>query len=230
MAMVPLRISAALLLLGMCSELPVVAGNKTVEVVLARYDEDTSWTNGYPETSFTIYNKGSPPLPAAKQNIENVGRESDTYLHHIIENYDSLADWTVFSQASAPSVGHSFGDRQSGHMVDGVKFDDYLQPNDDSYFVFSCASAFPECFETERLSMCTDRTRRSMRGALIQEKTPGSKCPAQISEWDNWWYHHEHAHVTRLQQTESLSPLEFYSTYIAERPIAQNERALFVFA
>jgi len=31
--------------------------------------------------------------------LPNEGRESDTYLHHIIKNYDNLADLTIFTQA-----------------------------------------------------------------------------------------------------------------------------------
>jgi len=33
-------------------------------------------------------------------NIENYGREADTYLHHIVENHTNLADVTVFLPAS----------------------------------------------------------------------------------------------------------------------------------
>ena len=33
----------------------------------------------------------------------NVGRESGAFFEHIVENYDALAEWTVFSQAHAPS-------------------------------------------------------------------------------------------------------------------------------
>jgi hypothetical protein len=31
-------------------------------------------------------------------HLENVGRESHTYLHHILENYDALAALTIFCQ------------------------------------------------------------------------------------------------------------------------------------
>jgi hypothetical protein len=46
-----------------------------------------------------IYNKGNK-LDIENENIlENVGRESETYLHYIIENYDNLPDVVVFTQA-----------------------------------------------------------------------------------------------------------------------------------
>jgi len=62
--------------------------------------------------------------------LPNVGRESHTYLHHIVEHYDSLASWTVFSQAEAPTVGYGSHEDSSflgaGHMLDGVSFHDYV--------------------------------------------------------------------------------------------------------
>ena len=33
------------------------------------------------------------------QPLPNVGREGGTYIHHIVENYDRLANYTIFSQA-----------------------------------------------------------------------------------------------------------------------------------
>jgi|LakMenE01Jun11ns_1017448.scaffolds.fasta_scaffold9659691_2 hypothetical protein len=66
-----------------------------VELVLARYKEDISWCNQIFGCKITVYNKfqGCNLLP-------NIGYEAHTYLHHIVANYDSLADVTVFSQAS----------------------------------------------------------------------------------------------------------------------------------
>jgi len=204
---------------------PAVSKNPSVEVVLARYDEDTSWATQYKDrANISIYNKGPIPHPDAKEQLPNVGRESHTYLHHIIENYHTLADWTVFSQATAPSVGHLMsGKNKGGHMLNGVDFDDYLQPREDSYFVFSCASAFPECYQTDRRSLQTQYT----VGMVF--KDDGSECPATSAGWIDWWYHPKHAHVTRLYQKNALSPLEFYSKFIAERPLP-HKAATFVFS
>lgn len=67
-----------------------------VEVVIARYKEDISWIkllNPLLPYRTRVYNKfeGENLLP-------NVGREAHTYLTHIVENYDNLADYTVFLQ------------------------------------------------------------------------------------------------------------------------------------
>ena len=70
-------------------------------LVIARYAEDITWTNAYHDITL-IYNKGADNLhldTPTKLRLENVGREGHTYLHHIIENYDCLADQIIFSQA-----------------------------------------------------------------------------------------------------------------------------------
>merc|ERR1719235_888517 len=85
-------------------------GKKEVELVLAHFNENQSWSDPYAAIR-TTYCKGSP-VPGCVP-LENVGREGHTYLHHIVTNYDNLAEWTVFSQAGAPGVGYK------GHRLGG---------------------------------------------------------------------------------------------------------------
>ena len=72
---------------------------KSYKIVVARYNEDVDWL--LPEMkNVIIYNKGEP-LKNTKMtsiNIPNVGRESETYLHYIIDNYDNLPDVVCFTQ------------------------------------------------------------------------------------------------------------------------------------
>ena len=76
------------------------------QYVVARYNEDINWLRlNYTEPNkgiapIILYNKGesieySGPVIA----LPNVGREAHTYLYHIVNNYDNLADITVFTQA-----------------------------------------------------------------------------------------------------------------------------------
>jgi len=79
------------------------------ELVAARYSEDMLdlITRLPDDVRLTVYNKGDKlNLPAKVRaragrvvQLRNVGREGHTYLHHIVENYDNLADLTIFSQA-----------------------------------------------------------------------------------------------------------------------------------
>jgi len=65
-----------------------------LQLVVAHYREDLSWLDDFRMLAVTIYSKGG----SGEHLLPNVGREAHTYLHHIIENYDRLADVTVFLQ------------------------------------------------------------------------------------------------------------------------------------
>ena len=77
-----------------------------MKLVIARYDEDVTWTNGLKDV--IIYNKSSS-LPNSKhpfKQLTNVGREGHTYLHHIIQNYDQLDEYTCFMQGNPFNHSH----------------------------------------------------------------------------------------------------------------------------
>ena len=85
-----------------------------IEIVIARYNEDLNWINKIIDKSIkiTIYNKGLDNIKdiSNKYNftiipLKNIGRESHTYLYHIIKNYDNLAEQTIFCQGD--SIFHS---------------------------------------------------------------------------------------------------------------------------
>lgn len=72
------------------------------KLVVARWNEDATWARAYPHV---IYDKGGAPLDETGLNVvkldENPGhRESHTYLHHIIQHYDDLDDFTTFCQGN----------------------------------------------------------------------------------------------------------------------------------
>jgi len=78
-----------------------------IEIVVSRYNEDLVWLKSkkfrYPTT---IYNKGTndnfyKPKGCKVVKLPNVGRESHTYLYHVINHYDSLSHLTIFLPGSA---------------------------------------------------------------------------------------------------------------------------------
>jgi hypothetical protein len=72
----------------------------STEVVIARFNEDISWIkNINSNIKKTIYNKGSDYLIDTKQ-LPNIGRESDTFLRHILENYSRLSEYNIFLQGN----------------------------------------------------------------------------------------------------------------------------------
>lgn len=82
-------------------------------LIVARYREDVSWLDLIKnEKDVFIYNKNTQ-LDHDEYNIKpsyvdvdgvklcdlpNIGRESHTYLYHIVNNYDNLADVNIFLQ------------------------------------------------------------------------------------------------------------------------------------
>jgi len=82
--------------------------NSGVEIVVSRYNEDLKWLKEYPfnKHPLVVYNKGQndnyEKLENVKEitNLKNEGRESHTYLYHIIKNYNNLAKVTVFLPGS----------------------------------------------------------------------------------------------------------------------------------
>lgn len=68
---------------------------RTVQVVVARWREDASWVAQLGLDAL-VYDKSGQPGPLA---LPNIGRETHTYLTHIVSNYGRLADFTVFLQA-----------------------------------------------------------------------------------------------------------------------------------
>ncbi len=67
-----------------------------VKVIIARYREDVVWAEelGY---DYVVYNKGGDSLENSTP-LRNIGREAQTYLSHIVREYDNLADMNVFLQ------------------------------------------------------------------------------------------------------------------------------------
>jgi hypothetical protein len=83
--------------------------NNKIEFVISRYNENLEWLNedffSNNDIPIIVYNKGiNDNINIKKEykiiNLENVGRESHTYLYHIINNYDNLADTTIFLPGS----------------------------------------------------------------------------------------------------------------------------------
>jgi hypothetical protein len=75
---------------------------KENSIVIARYREDISWSYVYRDIC-VIYNKGPRNLEYQSDNVvqlNNVGREAHTYLYHIINHWDTLANMTLFTQGN----------------------------------------------------------------------------------------------------------------------------------
>ena len=87
-------------------------GSPTVKIVVARYNETLEWLNEEPFNTYPVivFNKGPNDNFNHSKMIEqivtldNVGRESHSYLYYIINNYDNLSDITIFLPGSTSST------------------------------------------------------------------------------------------------------------------------------
>lgn len=82
----------------------------SVDLVIAHYKEDLTWLdeyNRYPFHRVWIYNKSDKPVSqylfenTIQKSLQNVGGCDHTYLYHIVNNWDNLADITIFIPGSA---------------------------------------------------------------------------------------------------------------------------------
>lgn len=69
-----------------------------VNFVIAKYKENVEWTKKI-NHKVTIYDKSDHPINGSIP-LKNIGREGETFLYHIVNNYDNLDDVTVFLQAN----------------------------------------------------------------------------------------------------------------------------------
>ena len=81
------------------------------KVVVAKYNENMDWLNNISTAGvsqiYIVYDKGSSPIPDSfptKQIFrrENIGREAESFLFYILENYYNLPDYVILLQ------GHPF--------------------------------------------------------------------------------------------------------------------------
>lgn len=87
------------------------------DLVIARYQEKLEWMTKYEEYNFQniyVYNKGQNDgqcnlkgKECVQFRLKNEGRCDHTYLYHIIKNFDTLADVTVFTKGSSHGLRES---------------------------------------------------------------------------------------------------------------------------
>ena len=117
---------------------------RDLQVVVVRHAEDISWSDAFAAVR-TVYEKPGTELPAlpltstsagagpaapeaASVVLPNVGKEQHAYLTHIVRNYDSLANRTVFLHGKKPTCGFFLVDRSTlgNHLLTNVSVLDYF--------------------------------------------------------------------------------------------------------
>jgi len=73
------------------------------KIVVAKFHELFEWIHYLNKDNVVIYNKADNRLTHPIENAiprENKGREADTFLHHIVENYNDLPDYLILIQGN----------------------------------------------------------------------------------------------------------------------------------
>lgn len=96
--------------------------DKTYDIVVARYNENIDWVKKY--KNCLLYNKGEH-IQENYIKLENVGREAHTYLYHIVKNYNTLSDHTIFVQANPFDHSPNFFDTLDGIISSNFSADFY---------------------------------------------------------------------------------------------------------
>ncbi|KAL7947647.1 hypothetical protein V8C42DRAFT_318366 [Trichoderma barbatum] len=87
--------------------LPLAVPTASLGIVVARYKEDLAPWLPAADSSY-IYDKGGIPQSNDTVNhdafrsyveLPNIGREGHTHLYHIVNNWNTLEDYMIFSQA-----------------------------------------------------------------------------------------------------------------------------------
>ncbi|RDW65152.1 hypothetical protein BP5796_09844 [Coleophoma crateriformis] len=160
--------------------------DKAFECVVAHYNEDLSWLE--PLSSETIvYSKGRPPCMVDcwrdVQLLPNIGREAHTYLHHIVECYEHLAENTLFVQGNV-------------HNSDGK-----TPPHTD----LSAAKMKAEALDN------TDRSCGFMAftSQIIEFKEWGG-LPWQDCSSHAWWYYKNGQNMAKAEMTPAEFWMKFF--------------------
>lgn len=88
-----------------------------LKVVVAKYKESVSWTDGL-NKPFVVFNKDRNDDHLFGQNLPNMGRETDTFLKYVVDNYEKLPDYVAFLQGDP--FDHCFS---AVETINGFVFD-----------------------------------------------------------------------------------------------------------
>ena len=72
---------------------------KTYNVIVAKYNENIDWINKMDKDKLVIYDKSDIPLENAIKR-PNIGRDPETFIYHILRNYENLPDYLLFVQGN----------------------------------------------------------------------------------------------------------------------------------
>ena len=75
-------------------------------IIVAKYLESLEWLKYMNLENIVVYDKSDTPLSGAIHR-NNIGREGETFIYHIVKHYDDLPDYLIFIQGNP--FDHMYG-------------------------------------------------------------------------------------------------------------------------
>jgi len=180
---------------------------KHIQIVVAKYQENMDFLQREPFSRYSqlIYDKssgGSPDEKAATGSnvvfLPNVGRESHTYLYHIIENYDNLADITIFLPGSCMDTYKKWQTKKTLELVERTH---------NTVFV---SSEMVGDIKTHLYNWCLDEyvSTNANNAAATADGNKNALTPADIRPFGKWFEYEFgdlHTHVICYRGIFALS-------------------------
>jgi len=162
----------------------------TIEIVVARYNEDLSWTLDEPFNRFTyiVYNKGvnedfEKSRVSKIISLKNIGRNDHSYLYHIVHNYDSLSDIIVFFTGSV---------NIERKRPRAIKILEYIEKNKNAVIIsdenFTNGPISQKLYGFELDSWCASDTQNSIAEGKDCNTQKSSFRP--LGKWFSHYFHH----------------------------------------
>jgi len=139
------------------------------KIIVARYNEPIEWLNSEIKHCL-IYNKGEKLNIENEILLDNLGRESETYLNYIITNYDNLPDVVVFTQAKI-----------SDHRTEGDAINYLLKLKDDALINGKSEPHIIHC-QTNN-NMCWDKEWNLNNGLYFLQNNYLNNTPIIFEDW-----------------------------------------------
>lgn len=193
-----------------------------IEIVVARYNEDLTWLNKDPFNRYPniVYNKGVSDVDKSLMTrdvirLQNTGREYATYLHHIITNYDNLADITIFLPGSTDNWGK---ERKARRLLTEV------EKHQDSVFIGVHFDNIGKDLYNFHLDSYAGT---DVRNDMYQVLTPANIRPFGL------WYQSRfrnivaqklcHQGIVSISRTDAqLKPISYYQSFLDELNVSSN--------
>ena len=216
-----------------------------VEMVVSHYQEDLSWIRPWGDIT-RVYHKGGYAdrlklgmglWGARLDTLDNVGRESHTYLYHIVNNWDSLADWTVFFQGSGPSWGYSItkkemkrldrlGVKYGGHLCSGVQTGDYIR-NRNPLFYIRTAEVQGDLTQQRMRTLYTQYYSQFELSRFGINRVESYPLLNHFDRWGKWFNFREFRNFVDKKRSGvdnqyNFTLPEFWSRYISYQPFPKT--------